>query len=307
MLSVQHIGKKQGERLLLNDVSFDQPKGQSLAIMGETGSGKSTLLKILSGFVQPDAGRVEYEGKKVLGPEDQLIAGHPQIAYLSQHFELRNNYWVYEILEYANKLDQQEADELFRICQIDHLLQRRTNGNLSGGEKQRIATARLLVNKPKWLLLDEPFSNLDLIHRNIMKKVLHDLGEKLGITSMLVSHEPGDILGWADRLLILRDGAVEQDATPEHIYRFPQNDYCAGLLGKCYLLPEHLAKRFACSRVRPEQIVLSPDGVEALLRRRIFLGHLYEYVVELEGFELSFYHAHGDLPIGSMIRINCFI
>jgi ABC-type sugar transport system ATPase subunit len=316
MLRIRNISKKQGERYLLRDITFEQSEGEKLAIMGETGSGKSTLLKILSGFVQPDGGQVDYFGKKVLGPDEQLIAGHPQIAYLSQHFELRNNYRVHEVLEYANKLDEGEADALFRICQIDHLLDRRTNGNLSGGEKQRIATARLLVNKPKWLLLDEPFSHLDLIHRQTMKQVLQDLGERLGITCLLVSHEPGDVLAWADRLIIIRDGEIEQEGTPEQLYHHPKNEYCAGLLGPFQRISIKLAYALSLghlpaveggmARIRPEQIVqVAPGGgLDAKILRRHFLGHEYEYQLEVAGERLMMFSYEANLVVGQSIQIR---
>lgn len=316
MLSVQSIGKKRGEDYLLRNISFEQPEGQRLAIMGETGSGKSSLLKIISGFMQADEGRVDFFGKKVLGPDEQLIAGHPSIAYLSQHFELRNNYWVHEILEYANKLEQHEADELFRICQIDHLLNRRTNGNLSGGEKQRIATARLLVNRPKLLLLDEPFSHLDLIHRQTMKQLLKDVSDRFGITTILVSHEPQDILEWAERLIIIKDGMIIKDGKPLPIYLEPDNDYTAGLLGKFYLIPLALASKMAGGfqltgkdgvlRVRPEQLAFTQDadGVEAKVLEKRFVGHAFELEVMVQELSLSLYSNDAHIEPGQHFRIR---
>lgn len=316
MLSVQSICKKQGEEYILQHVSFEQPEGQRLAIIGETGSGKSSLLKIISGFLQPDGGRVEYFGEKVLGPDEQLIAGHPKIAYLSQHFELRNNYWVHEVLEYANKLEQREADELFRVCQIDHLLNRRTNGNLSGGERQRIATARLLVNKPKLLLLDEPFSHLDLIHRQIMKTLLSTISAQYGISTILVSHEPQDVLEWADRLLIIKDGALIEDGKPDQVYRYPKNEYCAGLLGKYYRISIALASEFSGGfdvggkdgfvYVRPEQFYVSLDGtgIMATVSAKRFVGHAYEIDVHVKGENISLYTSDLNIGVGQQIQVR---
>src|SRR5580704_15025457 len=107
----------------LKDISFAQRKGRRLAIAGETGSGKSNLLKIIAGLATPIEGSVYFEGARVLGPLERLIPGQPGIAYLSQHFELWNNYHVREILSYANDLSPADASELYRLCDIDHLLQ----------------------------------------------------------------------------------------------------------------------------------------------------------------------------------------
>lgn len=316
MLSVQFISKKQGEGYILQQISFEQPEGQRLAIMGETGSGKSSLLKIISGFLQADEGRVEYFGQKVLGPDEQLIAGHPMIAYLSQHFELRNNYWVHEVLEYANKLDQKEADALFRICQIDQLLNRRTNGNLSGGERQRIATARLLVNKPQLLLLDEPFSHLDFIHRQTMKKLLKEVSDTYGISTILVSHEPQDVLEWADRLLMIKDGKIIADGKPDQLYRSPENDYCAGLLGKYDRISSALASEmsggFSVSGkdgsvyIRPEQVQVSLDGsgVVATVLAKRFIGHAVELEIRMNGEAISLYTADLNIQEGQQIHVR---
>lgn len=316
MLSVKNISKQQGENQVLRNISFEQPEGQRLAIMGETGSGKSSLLKIISGLLQPDEGSIAFFDEKVLGPDEQLIAGHPKIAYLSQHVELRNNYWVHEVLEYANRLDQESASELFRICQIDHLLDRRTNGNLSGGERQRIATARLLVNKPRLLLLDEPFSHLDLIHRGIMKQLLKDVSMKYGISTILVSHEPEDVFEWADRLVILRDGSIVSDGIPDQIYRSPLDDYSAGLLGKydklSLALASEMSDGFAHSGkdgsiyVRPEQFEIRMDtvGVFANVIAKRFLGNTYELDVEVRGEKISLYTTDTTIQIGQKIQIR---
>lgn len=229
MLLVEGIGKKIRGNYVLRDVGFVQQSFCRLAIMGETGSGKTSLLKIIGGLMQPDEGFVMFEGKRVLGPDEQLIAGHPSIGFLSQHFELRNNYWVHEILEYANKMETADEEEIFDICEIRHLLDRRTD-QLSGGEKQRVATARLLVNKPRLLLLDEPFSNLDMIHKKQMKQVLKNISERLGISSILVSHDPSDVLYWAEHLIILRGGRIVQQGSPAELSSLPADDYVSGLL-----------------------------------------------------------------------------
>src|SRR5690606_8175730 len=163
-LKVNQIGVQGETDMVLNDISFIQHQFQKVAIAGETGSGKSTLLKVVAGLAQPSSGDVWFDQKRVSGPLDQLVPGCPGIAYLSQQFELPKFLRVEQILAYANELADNEANALFDVCQINHLLKRKTD-QLSGGEQQRIALAKLLITSPKLLLLDEPFSNLDMVHK----------------------------------------------------------------------------------------------------------------------------------------------
>ncbi len=263
-------------------------------LAGVTGSGKSTLLKMIAGLVQPDAGEIRFEGRRVPGPQETLIPGHQGIAYLSQHFELWNNYRVADILSYANDLSDEEATALYRIGLADHLLQRRTD-QLSGGERQRIALTRLLVRPPRLLLLDEPFSNLDRAHKEILQSVIRDSSERWDIAMILVSHDPQDLLSWADEILVLRDGELIQKATPDRIYRLPADEYTAGLFGKYNRVDPALAARLGRltgtgdkkeSLVRPEKLNLSARGNSAALGTVVsvtFFGAYYEVEVALGG------------------------
>jgi len=232
-LEVEAIHKRQGEQIVLADISFSQQPAERIAIMGESGGGKSTLLKIIGGLTQADSGSVRFEDKPVSGPLEKLMPGQPGIAYLSQHFELWNNYRVEELLFYNPQIPEQQVLQLAKLCRIDHLLQRK-NGQFSGGERQRIALARLLVTAPRLMLLDEPYSNLDLINRNLLKTVINDAGKQLGITFILASHDPQDALPWADRLIIMRNGRFIREDKPEDIIARPQDPYVEELLGLRY-------------------------------------------------------------------------
>ncbi len=283
LLHVSGVSKKEKTIFTVKDVSFTQQPFQKIAIAGETGSGKTTLLKMIAGLLQPDAGEILFEQKKVRGPNDQLIPGHAGIAYLSQHFELRNNYWVHEILSYANELTQSAAGILYKVCRIDHLLNRKTD-QLSGGEKQRIALARLLIGSPKLLLLDEPFSNLDALHKGIIKSVIDDISTRLRINCIMVSHDAPDILSWADTILVMKDGQLIQQEKPEQVYRQPVDEYCAGLFGEYNLInnDDAVMLNAAVSKqkkmmVRPEQFIINAaeNGLPAKIQNIFFMGSYY--------------------------------
>ena len=288
LLQVVGVSKGGG----VSGISFVQQKGQKLALAGATGSGKSTLLKVIAGLLQPDAGSVWLEGQRVRGPLETLVPGHPGIAYLSQHFELWNNYRVGEILSYANDMSEEDAGNLYAMCRIDGLLGRRTD-QLSGGERQRIALARLLVKPPRLLLLDEPYSNLDRTHKEVLRAVVRDIAESTGISCILVSHDPQDVLSWADEILVLNGGRLIQKATPERIYRQPVDEYTAGLFGKYNMVDATLAARLGrlatadgqrVLYIRPEKLTLSAMGNAAAQGRVTavaFLGSYYEVEVEI--------------------------
>lgn len=315
ILRVQQLTKLLDGQPIVQDVSFVLYRGQKMAIAGETGSGKSSLLKMITGYIQPDSGQTLFKNKRVEGPLEKLLPGHPGIAYLSQYFELRNNYTVSEELSYTNQLSDAEADTIYHICQIGHLLQRRTN-QLSGGEKQRIALARQLVKKPELLVLDEPFSNLDSIHKNTIKNVLHNITARLGITTLLVSHDAADVLSWADELLLMKEGKMIQQGKPEQVYNQPLNLYCAGLLGAYNLITNHNTAFTQLQQLnwltgsfilRPEYLSLQVNNQEFVVEGKVagilFLGSHYLVQVTVAGETLLSYCMATDLPaIGSVVR-----
>jgi iron(III) transport system ATP-binding protein len=294
LLNVSGISKKQGEEFVLKNINFIQESLQRIAIAGSTGSGKTTLLKIIAGFIQPDAGEVLFEGTRVKGPLEKLLPGHSQIAYLSQNFELRNNYRVEELLQMANKFSNSDADLVFEVCRIGHLLNRWSD-ELSGGERQRIAFAKALITVPRLLLLDEPFSNLDAIHRNVLKAVIDDIEERLNTTCILVSHDPVDLLSWADEIIVLHEGKIVQRNVPEEIYTHPVNEYVAGLFGKFNIVSPELIQLFPSLKnderrfVRPGDFQLSNNGsgVQAEVLSSGFMGNYFETDVNISGHCLT--------------------
>lgn len=293
LLNVNGLYKKGNDGFVVDGIHFNQQPFEKIAIAGESGSGKTTLLKMIGGLVQPDGGEILFEGKKVIGPYEKLLPGHPGIAYLSQYFELRNNYRVEEELESGNKLEDDEAKKIYDICQVAHLLKRRTD-QLSGGERQRIVLAKLLTGSPRLLLLDEPFSHLDAPHKQAIKNVIREIGEKLRLSCILVSHDAPDMLSWADTILVMKEGSIIQKGRPEEVYQRPVNEYCAGLFGEFNILTVEQAVAMGVIKtgkpekkdlfLRPEQITISRQepGLPGKVHRSLYRGNYYMVDVETE-------------------------
>jgi iron(III) transport system ATP-binding protein len=291
LVTVTDISLVEQGTTIVAPISFTQPRGQKLALAGASGAGKSTLLQLVAGLAQPATGEVRISGERVRRPHDALIPGHPGVAYLSQKSDLPHSLRVEQVLRYASKRPAAEAQALYELCRIDQLLPRRTD-QISGGEQQRVALARLLLGAPRLLLLDEPFSNLDRDNKRIMQAIIEEVGTRLGITCLLVSHDATDVLPWADEILVLRRGQLVQRGTPQQLYYQPVDEYVAALFGDYNLLRGADAQQLAAAPlaaeaallVRPEQLQLSPAGGEELpgtVRAVWFLGSYYEVEIQL--------------------------
>ena len=317
LLQLANISKQGLGEFKLNAITFKQREGEKIAIAGETGSGKTTLLKIIAGLEQPDSGEIFFKGENISHAAENLIPGYPGIAYLTQDFELPKFLRVEQVLEYANNLHPENAQKLFQLCEISHLLARRTD-ELSGGERQRIALAKLLTTAPQLLLLDEPFSNLDMMHRIILKTVLKKISKQLSITCILVSHEPSDVLAWADKVLVIRNGLIVQRGSPKKIYTSPVDEYTAGLFGAYNIIPKELAEVFlkdqkikritAAIIVRPEElkIVKKKKGViSGIVSGISFLGTHYAIEVSVRGTPIIVNCKRCRLKKGRVIHLVC--
>lgn len=308
LLQVSHLFKYNKEAAVLNDIHFGFDTFKRLAIAGETGSGKTTLLKTIAGLIQPDSGQVLFEEERVLGPDEKLLPGHPRIAYLSQHFELRNNYKVYDYLEMASKVVAKEAQHIYELCQIEHLLKRKTD-QLSGGERQRTALARLLTTSPRLLLLDEPYSNLDGLHKQTLKTVINDIVDH-GTACIKVSHDPSDVLPWAERVLVMREGNLVQQSPPQEVYIHPVDEYVGGLFGDYNVLSAAQANTIlSLSQTSDKQVFIRPESIQLQKEEMaagkvatvLFFGSYYEVEVFYGGTKIIVKTNHHSFTPGDHV------
>jgi len=305
LLEFDRVSFSHSSGFRLEELSFKLEEGERLAIAGETGSGKTTILKLVAGLLQPHSGTIRLNGKPVEGPRTKLVPGHERIAYLSQYFEVQKFLRIEQVLAYASRMSALSANRIYRICEIDHLMERTTD-QLSGGERQRVALARLLVQSPDLLLLDEPYSNLDSVHRNQMKSVVDRIGDQLGITSLLVSHDATDSLSWAQDILVLEHGRRVQQAAPEIIYRRPVSEYVAALFGRYNLFPIDPTIPDNLAMLRPDDLYLVEDDpfeFEGDVLRISFNGPYYEIQVETPQAVLSVNSGKPSCAVGDHVRL----
>ena len=328
MLTATHISKAfSGSVRAVRDVSLTLNAGQIVALVGESGSGKSTLLHILAGLADADAGEVRLDGTRVPGPAEVLVPGHPQIRLVPQEYQLMPNVSVRENIAFALRYYDKEyrdfrVDELLRLCRLTDV-QHRLPRRVSGGEKQRTAIARAVADNPAngsgtVLLLDEPFSHLDLPNRNIVRELLFDLVQHDDTACLFVTHDATDALSIADSLSILRRGKLIQTGTPKTVYQQPKTAYAASMTGMATILKaKHLpALGLADERVtnrpdalfclRPEQIMLTnEEGVSGTVQAVFFQGSFSEIHVDvLRYVRLRLLTTRNDLRVGDAVRVR---
>jgi spermidine/putrescine transport system ATP-binding protein len=238
ILRLSGLGKDYGQGEVLRNLDLDVFAGEFLTLLGPSGCGKTTTLRIIAGLERPSAGKVYLENQDVtaLPPEQRGVNTVFQNYALFPHMNVFQNIAYGLKLQHVPKAEQkkqvQEALSLVRLQGYE----RRMPTQLSGGQRQRVAIARALVLKPKILLLDEPLGALDLKLRQQMQLELKRLQQQLGITFLYITHDQEEALNMSTRIVIMRDGRIEQIGTPEQVYEHPETVFAAGFIGQSNLL-----------------------------------------------------------------------
>lgn len=226
-LEIKNITKMYGKVCALNDISFNVHNGEFLSVLGSSGCGKTTLLRILIGLLEPSQGKIFKDGSDIT----DLHPSKRSMGIVFQNYALFQNMTVLENVEYAMKIKPEFkgkstdiAKNLIRQVGLeDHMDKRPVS--LSGGQQQRVAMARTLALNPEIILLDEPMSALDVDTRLHLRDQIKDIQEKFGTTMIYITHDQEEAFSMGDRIMVMREGTIEQIDSPENIIQNPKNEY----------------------------------------------------------------------------------
>jgi len=241
-LELRALGKRFGEHTVLDEVSLEIAEGEILALLGPSGSGKTTILRLLAGFERAERGEILLTGRDVTS----LSPGRRGFGMVFQHYALFPHMTVAENIAFGLESQGRRKPEIeARIAEMLELvdlpgLGARRVSEISGGQQQRVALARALAPEPRLLLLDEPLSNLDPALRERTRRELREAVRRVGITTVLVTHEQEEAFTIGDRVAVLNRGRLEQVGHPEELYGEPRSRFVATFVGRASALPARL-------------------------------------------------------------------
>lgn len=285
MLTVENI-QLAFERSVLSSISLDLKAGEIIGIVGKSGAGKTSLLKIIAGFLEPTAGKVTFDGEKVIGPATKLVPGHPEIQLVNQDFHLDTYHTVEEnireqILYLPLKQRDQLVEELLHLMELSAFRKQQAK-TLSGGEQQRLAIARALACEPKIILLDEPFVHLD---GKLRAKLIHYLLKLQVIRKtsfILVSHDGAEILSLCSVIYFMKNGKFVRKASPKDFYYKPKTLDEAKLFGPINKVLMN-GKRIL---FRPDEYEIHSTGsLQLKFQTSLFTGVIYQNYFTTENKE----------------------
>ncbi|SIN74913.1 ABC transporter ATP-binding protein [Halodesulfovibrio marinisediminis] len=324
MLNITFVQKHFDKKRVLSDVSLSLPKGQIGCLLGASGCGKTTLLRIIAGFETIDSGEVRINDtvmsskKSILSPEDRKIGMVFQDYALFPHMTVKENI-AFGLQRKKKSLfsasltsaDKKRVDEMLCLVGLSESTNKYPH-QLSGGQQQRVALARALAPKPKLLLLDEPFSNLDVTLREHLSVEMRSIIKKEGITAVMVTHNQSEAFAMGDLIGIMNEGELHQWDTPETIYNSPATPFVSTFIGEGTLIKGERKEAFIHTAlgsfsedsvtfftssdegmmlVRPEKLNISPDlpdiknAVQGTVEQIVFKGGYHSCVIRLSSNE----------------------
>lgn len=279
-IEVRNLQKAFGKTVVCDNLNLDIPSGELVALLGPSGSGKTSLLRIIAGLEVPDAGTVLFHGEDATHTDVR----ERQVGFVFQHYALFAHMTIFENVAFGLRVrpkatrpsDAQikaKVTELLKLVQLDWIADRYPH-QLSGGQRQRIALARALAVEPKVLLLDEPFGALDAKVRKELRRWLRRLHDEVHVTSVFVTHDQEEAMEVADRIVVMNQGRIEQEGTPDEVYDHPATPFVLQFLGDVNLFHGRFGHgpggggaqpQGEVSYVRPHELTILPTPTEGSL------------------------------------------
>jgi putative spermidine/putrescine transport system ATP-binding protein len=339
-LRLDRLTKRYGDTLAADSVSLDITQGELIVLLGPSGCGKTTTLRMIAGFVEASAGGIVLEGESI----GDLPAHRRDMGMVFQNYALFPHLTVARNVAFGlemRRMGRTERDirvgEMLRLVKLERFADRLPR-QLSGGQQQRVAIARAVAIHPKVLLLDEPLSNLDAELRQDVAREIRLLQQDRGLTTIMVTHDQQEAMTMADRLVVMRDGRVQQVGRQEDLYERPLTPFVARFIGNSNLVSGEMmdggrfrtaggadirlagvfaGRGVATIALRPERIVLAADGGDARVRGEVllssYMGAVVEHVVALDAQTQVVARApsFGDgatarFPAGTRVGLNWF-
>lgn len=306
---------KENNVVAVNQVNLEVNPGEFITLLGPSGCGKTTLLRMVAGFETLTTGEI-YIGKKNIA---HLTPDKRDTALVFQNYALFPHMSVYDNIAYGLKLRKIGKAQIHtRVQKILNLMKmndftHRMPSQLSGGQQQRVSLARALVIEPSVLLFDEPLSNLDAKLRVHMRDEIRKIQKEVGITSLYVTHDQAEAMGLSDRIVVMKDGVIQQVGTPGDIYQKAANAFVAGFIGKANIIEGTVKQKAAGGYrvdingviypigtdktyspedtveivVRPESIVTGKSDYKTIVTKSVFMGDTHDYEVSWYGMTLE--------------------
>lgn len=327
LLQLRNLSKSFVDTPAVRNISLSLNKGQILCLLGPSGCGKTTLLRLIAGLETPDAGTIIFNNQELAG-----VAPHKRdFGLMFQEFALFPHKNVGQNVAFGLQM-KQDANAQARVQEILDLVglagfAERDVNSLSGGERQRVALARSLAPRPRLLMLDEPLGALDRALRERLMLEIRQILKEVGLTAIYVTHDQTEAFAVADRIVVMNQGHIEQDATPEQLYRQPATPFVAQFLGFTNLLGaecvsknqikttlgtwpvntnKHAVGKKVTALIRPEAASFQPVGesikIEGRLEAALFRGRFYQVIISTANESLKFEMPLAELPpVGSQV------
>ncbi|MGC1632567.1 MAG: ABC transporter ATP-binding protein [Gelidibacter sp.] len=285
---------------VLNSINFSVNRGEHVSIIGESGSGKSTLLKLLYGEYDLNEGHIFWEDTEILGPKYNLVVGYDFMKYVAQEFDLMPFITVEEnigkhLSNFFPEEKKERVAELLEVVELTDFAKTKVK-TLSGGQRQRVALARALAKQPEIILLDEPFSHIDNFQKQSLRRSVFNYLKEKNIACIVATHDSEDVLGFADRMIVLHDSIVMSNKSPQELYKNPEMPLTASFFGEFNLLNDDI--------IYAHQLkIVEKSDLRVEVYHNYFKGHYYLIEAHTED-DIIYFENRTALEINSKVFLE---